>query len=62
LNAARDGKNYEGKDIYVVGGADGAIKEAIYLSAFAKKLTVIHFESRLGAIPQFMTNFPNLTM
>jgi thioredoxin reductase (NADPH) len=60
LNAARDGKNYEGKDIYVVGGADGAIKEAIYLSAFAKKLTVIHFESRLGAIPQFMDKLSKL--
>jgi thioredoxin reductase (NADPH) len=60
LNAARDGKNYEGKDIYVVGGADGAIKEAIYLSAFAKKLTVIHFESRLGAIPQFMNKLSKL--
>lgn len=53
LNAQRDGKKYEGKDIFVVGGADGAIKEAIYLSKFAKKLTIIHFEDTLGAIPQF---------
>ena len=53
LNAAKDGKRYEGKEIFVVGGADGAIKEALYLAQFAKKLTIIHFEDTLGAIPQF---------
>lgn len=54
LNAAKDGKCYEGKNIYVVGGADGAIKEALYLAQYAKKLTIIHFEEKLGAIPEFM--------
>lgn len=53
LNAARDGKRYAGKDIFVVGGADGAVKEALYLSQFAKTLTIIHFEDRLGTIPEF---------
>lgn len=53
LNAQRDGRKYEGKDIFVVGGADGAVKEALYLSKFARKLTIIHFEDALGAIPQF---------
>lgn len=37
----------------MVGGADGAIKEALYLSQFAKTLTVIHFEEKLGCIPEF---------
>lgn len=37
LNAARDGIKYKDKNIYVVGGADGAIKEAIYLAQYAKK-------------------------
>lgn len=53
LNAAQDGSRYAGQDIYVVGGADGAIKEAVFLAGFAKKLTVIHFEPKLGAIPEF---------
>ena len=42
------------KNVYVVGGADGAIKEAIYLSKLAKKVTIIHFEEKLGAIPEFL--------
>lgn len=54
LNAAKDGACYEGKNIYVVGGADGAIKEALYLAQYAKKLTIIHFEEKLGAIREFM--------
>lgn len=53
LNAANDGERFKGKNIYVVGGADGAIKEALYLSQFAKTLTIIHFEEKLGCIPEF---------
>ncbi len=53
-NAARDGKNFAGKNIYVVGGADGAVKEALYLAQFARKLTIIHFEEKLGCIPEFL--------
>jgi len=53
LNAAKNGAEYYGKNIYVVGGADGAVKEALYLSQFAKKLTIIHFEEKLGCIPEF---------
>lgn len=54
LNAARDGESYAGKEMFVVGGADGAIKEALYLAKYAKKLTIIHFEDQLGAIAEFM--------
>lgn len=53
LNAAKDGAAYSGKNMYVVGGADGAVKEALYLSNFAKTLTIIHFEESLGCIPEF---------
>ena len=53
LNAPRDGAAYTGKNIYVVGGADGAVKEALYLASFARKLTIIHFEDQLGCIPEF---------
>ena len=53
LNAAKDGKDYIGKNVYVVGGADGAVKEALYLSQFAKSVTIIHFEDSLGCIAEF---------
>lgn len=53
LNATRDAEKYRGKEIFVVGGADGAVKEALYLSQFASKLTIIHFEDQLGAIQEF---------
>lgn len=52
-NAARDGAAYRGKNIYVVGGADGAVKEALYLARFAARLTILHFEDRLGCIEEF---------
>ena len=29
------------------------MKEALYLSSFAKQLTIIHFEDQLGCIPEF---------
>lgn len=53
LNAPRGGAAYAGKNIYVVGGADGAVKEALYLASFARQLTIIHFEDQLGCIPEF---------
>lgn len=65
LNAARDGEKYRGKNMYVVGGADGAVKEALYLSRFAAKLTVVHFEEKLGCIPEFaqkVAQTPNIAL
>lgn len=53
LNAAADAAAYQGKNMYVVGGADGAVKEALYLSKYAKTLTIIHFEEQLGCIAEF---------
>ncbi len=53
MNAAQDGVVYSGKNVYVVGGADGAVKEALYLASFAKHLTIIHFEDQLGCIAEF---------
>ena len=60
LNAAKSAKEYAGKHVYVVGGADGAIKEALYLSRFAKKVFIIHFEDKLGAIPEFTNKLAQL--
>lgn len=65
MNAARDGINYRGKNVYVVGGADGAIKEALYLAQYAAKVTVIHFEEQLGCISEFkekVEKTPNISL
>lgn len=53
MNAAKHGADYAGKHVYVVGGADGAVKEALYLSGLAEKVTIIHFEPQLGCIAEF---------
>lgn len=63
MNAARDGASYQGKNVYVVGGADGAIKEALYLAQYAAKVTIIHFEEQLGCIAEFkekLSKTPNI--
>lgn len=53
MNAARDRDAYAEKHVYVVGGSDGAVKEALYLSKAASQVTIIHFEDRLGCIAEF---------
>ena len=53
MNAARDGAAYAGKNVYVVGGADGAVKEALYLAGYAKQVIIVHFEEQLGCIAEF---------
>lgn len=65
LNAARDGASYQGKNVYIVGGADGAMKEALYLAQYAAKVTVIHFEEQLGCIAEFkekVSKTPNISL
>lgn len=44
---------YKEKEIFIVGGSDGALKEALFLSKLAKQVTLIHFEEKLGAIVEF---------
>ncbi|SJZ87068.1 thioredoxin reductase (NADPH) [Cetobacterium ceti] len=59
-NAGKEGPQYLSKDIFIVGGADGAIKEAIYLSQFAKRLIIIHFEDELHTIAEFKDKLATL--
>ena len=53
MNAAKDAARYQGKNVYVIGGADGAVKEALYLAKYAAEVTIIHFEENLGCIAEF---------
>lgn len=53
LNAPKDGPDYKGKNTYVIGGADGAVKEAIYLAGFAKQVSIVCLEDGLACIQEF---------
>jgi len=40
--ATCDGRFYEGKDIYVIGGGNSAVEESLFLAEFVKSLTMVH--------------------
>lgn len=47
--AVCDGAFYKDKEIAVIGGGDSAVEEGIYLTRFAKKVTIIHRRDELRA-------------
>jgi thioredoxin reductase (NADPH) len=49
--ATCDGAYFEGKDIHVIGGGNSAVEEALFLTQFAKSVTIIHQFDEFQAEP-----------
>jgi thioredoxin reductase (NADPH) len=49
--ATCDGAYFEGKDIHVVGGGNSAVEESLFLTQFARSVTIVHQFLELQAEP-----------
>ena len=47
--ATCDAKYYEDKDVVVIGGGNSAVEESLYITKFAKSVTIVHRSDKLRA-------------
>ena len=47
--ATCDAKYYEGKDVIVIGGGNSAVEESLFITKFARKVTIVHQFDKLQA-------------
>jgi thioredoxin reductase (NADPH) len=60
-----DAPFYRDKDILVIGGGDSAIQEAVYLSKFAKSVTIVYRKNKLRAtkiLQERMISYSNISV
>jgi len=47
--ATCDAKYYDGKDVVVIGGGNSAVEESLFITKFARRVTIVHQFDRLQA-------------
>jgi thioredoxin reductase (NADPH) len=58
--ATCDGAYFDGKDIHVVGGGNSAVEEALFLTQFARTVTIVHqldeFQAEPASVQEALAN------
>lgn len=58
--ATCDGAYFEGKDIHVIGGGNSAVEESLFLTQFARSVTIVHqfdhFQAEAATVEEALKN------
>jgi thioredoxin reductase (NADPH) len=58
--ATCDGAYFEGKDIHVIGGGNSAVEESLFLTQFARSVTIVHqfleFQAEPSSVQEALAN------